>query len=353
MPKGQTVLKKSDITKLRVAHEDADRILILLHDHPDPDAMASALALRAVLGRNKQTVAIGHFGTDVSRPENVAMMDLLEIDMMRLTPGRVSDFDSVAMVDVQPPFFGDMFPRVDSVIDHHPKTGNYKAKFLKISVSEGATSTIMTGLLRGSGVEISERLATALLYGIKTDTFSLTRDADDEDVDAFTFLYKRANVGLLRKIEKAEIPSDELTVFGRSLSRHWIEGNVLFVDVGKVGREYMIPKLADFCMQAKDVDWVVSFGVLNDVYFVASLRNVGYVKSAGRVARNIFQMFGSPTGKIKSNGGSLIQGGGGGHRSAAKVVIPMCDIKRVVGGVSQKKIRQWIMKTVMDQTGGE
>lgn len=341
-------MSKSVVRKLRNAHEGADKILILLHDHPDPDAMASALALRAVLGRNKQTAAIGHFGADVSRPENVAMAELLEIDVAPLAARQVSGFDSIAMVDVQPPYFGDLFPYVDSVIDHHPKIGKYKAGFSKISPSEGATSTIMTGLLRASGIEISERLATALLYGIKTDTFSLARDADDEDVEAFTFLYKKANLGLLRKIEKAEIPSDELTVFGRSLARHRIVKNVLFINLGRVTNEYMIPKMADFCMQAKDVDWVVSFGVLNGVYFVASLRNVGYVKSAGRVARNIFQMFAPPGGRAKNGGAE--RGGGGGHRSAAKLVVPIKEIRKHLGGASQKTMSEWIMRTVLEHT---
>ena len=340
-------MSKSVVRKLKNAHEGADKILILLHDNPDPDAMASALALRAVLGRNKQTAAIGHFGASVARPENVAMAELLEIDLTPVTVRKVAGFDSIAMVDVQPPFFGDLFPRVDSVIDHHPRTGGYEAKFSRISPSEGATSTIMTGLLRASGIEISERLATALLYGIKTDTFSLTRDADDEDTEAFTFLYKKANLGLLRKIEKAEIPSDELTVFGRSLARHRICGNVLFINVGKVSREYLIPKMADFCMQAKDVEWVVSFGVLNDFYFVASFRNVGYVKSAGRVARRIFQMFAPPGGA--KNGGAA-RGGGGGHRSAGKLVVPMSDMKNRLGGVSQKALSEWITRTVIEHT---
>lgn len=345
-------MSKSVVRKLKDAHEGADRILILLHDHPDPDAMASALALRAVLGRNKQTATIGHFGADVSRPENVAMADLLEIDVTPLATEQVSDFDSIAMVDVQPPYFGDLFPRVDSVIDHHPKTGKYKAVFSRVSPSEGATSTIMTGLLRASEIEISERLATALLYGIKTDTFSLTRDADDDDVEAFTFLYKKANLGLLRKIEKAEIPSDELTVFGHSLARHRIRKNVLFINLGKVTREYMIPKMADFCMQAKDVEWVVSFGILNDVYFIASLRNVGYVKSAGKVARSIFQTFGPPGGgNIRKQNGEAVRGGGGGHRSAAKVVIPMKDMKKHLGGISQAKISKWISDTVIERIG--
>lgn len=342
-------MSKSQVAKLRKVHEGADKIMILLHDHPDPDAMASALALRTLLGRNKQTATIGHFGTTVSRPENVAMMDLLEIDVAPVTLRKASKFDSIAMVDVQPSFFGDVFPKVTSVIDHHPEVKNYKADFVKISANEGATSTIMTGLLRASGMEISERLATALLYGIKTDTFSLARDVGDDDIEAFTFLYQKANLGLLRKIEKAEIPSDQLKVFGKSLARHRVEDGVLFVNLGRVNHEYMIPKMADFCMQAKDTEWVASFGILRDSYFVLSLRNVGYVKSAGRVARRLFHMFGRGSG---TNGkvlhGRMEQGGGGGHRSAAKVVVSMSEFRKLLGGVSQKSIEKWVMRTVID-----
>ncbi|MGI9558073.1 MAG: DHH family phosphoesterase [Thermodesulfobacteriota bacterium] len=340
-------MSKSLVKKLRKAHEGKDRILILLHDHPDPDAMASALALRAVLGRNKQTATIGHFGATVSRPENVAMMELLEIDITPLTVDRVSEFDSVAMVDVQPPFFRGALTKVDSVIDHHPEVGSYEAVFSKISVSEGATSTIMTALLRASDVEISERLATALLYGIKTDTFSLARDADDEDVEAFTFLYKKANLGLLKKIEKAEMPSEELTIFGNSLARHWVKRKVIFVNLGKVEREYMIPKMADFCMQAKDSEWVVSFGILRDSHFVMSLRNVGYVKSAGKVARDIFHIFASDGGSGRVLHERLKQGGGGGHRSAAKVVLPVRGVSEMLGGrMSREKLEKWVTKIV-------
>ncbi|QMU56481.1 MAG: hypothetical protein GKS04_04975 [Candidatus Mycalebacterium zealandia] len=342
-------MSKSGVAKLKKVHEGADKILILLHDHPDPDAMASALALRTLLGRNRQTATIGHFGTTVSRPENVAMMDMLEIDVVSVTLRQAKNFDSVAMVDVQPSFFGDILPKVDSVIDHHPEVENYKASFVRISADEGATSTIMTGLLRASGMEISERLATALLYGIKTDTFSLARDAGDDDIEAFTFLYQKANLGLLRKIEKAEIPSDQLKVFGKSLARHRVKDGVLFVNLGKVNHEYMIPKMADFCMQVKDTEWVASFGILRDSYFLLSLRNVGYVKSAGRVARHLFHMFGSENGKNgKVLREQMKQGGGGGHSSAAKVVVPVREFKKLLGGISQKSIEKWVVETVIE-----
>lgn len=320
------------VEELRRVHSNTKRLLILLHDHPDPDSIASALALRTLLKRNKQTTVIGHLGEKISRPENVAMIEQLDIDLTELKRDDLKDFDSIAMVDVQPPFFGDPPIEVDSVIDHHPQVSNYNSKFLEISSEEGATSTIMTSFLRAAQVEISERLSTALLYGIKTDTVTLIRDANREDIEAFTFLYTQANLGLLRKIERAEIPSDEVRCFGQALADHWIEDNIFFVNVGRVKREYLIPKMADFGMQVKGIEWSIAFGILGKSHLVISVRNVGYVKSAGRLVRELFRDIGSA----------------GGHRSAAKAVIPLRKIRNFLGNGSQATIKEWLTKVISE-----
>jgi hypothetical protein len=113
------------ITRLKVQQyqrffADADRVLILLHNDPDPDALASGLALRNVLRRTKQTAVIAAL-QGVTRPENQRMMSLLDIHVEIITPAQVADFDRVAMVDVQPHYFGGAIDRVDLVIDHHPQ----------------------------------------------------------------------------------------------------------------------------------------------------------------------------------------------------------------------------------------
>jgi nanoRNase/pAp phosphatase (c-di-AMP/oligoRNAs hydrolase) len=318
------------VGQLRKTHIDAKKLLILVHDHPDPDSIASALALRVLLKRNRQTAIIGHFGEKISRPENVAMIDFLEIELENLKPENLSDFDSIAMVDVQPPFFGNILSeiKVGSVIDHHPQVANYDVNFSEIKTEEGATSTILTKYLRAAQVDISERLATALLYGIKTDTVSLNRDANPDDVEAFTYLYPNANLGLLRRIERAEIPPAEVKCFGQALADHWISNNVFFVNLGRVKREYLIPKMADLGIQVKGVEWSVAFGILGNSHLVISVRNVGYIKSAGRLVREIFQDLGSA----------------GGHRSAAKAVIPLSKMRKILGRATQIHIKKWVTK---------
>jgi len=314
------------VEELRAVHANAKKMLILLHDHPDPDSIASALALRTLLKRNKQTAIIGHLGEKISRPENVAMIELLDIDLQGLTYSKLKAYDSIALVDVQPPFFGDQLPEVDTVIDHHPLVGNYDAKFKEIRAEEGATSTILTKYLRSSQMVISERLATALLYGIKTDTITLNRDANPDDVEAFTFLYPLSNLPLLRRIERAEVPPEEMKSLGQALADHWIKDGIFFVNVGRVDREYLIPKMADFGIQVKGVEWSVAFGILGNSHLIVSVRNVGYVKSAGRLVRDLFKDIGSA----------------GGHRSAAKAVISLSKVRKTIGKGSQDQIKKWL-----------
>jgi hypothetical protein len=99
---------------------DADRVLILLHNEPDPDALAAGLALRNVLRRTRTTAIIGAL-QGVTRPENLRMADLLDIQVETLTPDDFASFDRIATVDVQPHYFGGLLPRVDLVVDHHPE----------------------------------------------------------------------------------------------------------------------------------------------------------------------------------------------------------------------------------------
>src|SRR3981081_4709137 len=134
---------------------DADRVLIMLHNDPDPDAMASGLALRNVLRRNKNTAIIGAI-QGVTRPENLRMVNLLDIHVEAITPESLKEYDRVAMVDGQPPYFGELIERVDLVIDHHPEQPGYTAVFKDIRPDYGSAPTILPEPLRAGGVHTHE-----------------------------------------------------------------------------------------------------------------------------------------------------------------------------------------------------
>ncbi len=306
----QIVLARStrQVEQIREHFADADSVLILLQDDPDPDAIASGLALRQVLGRNKQTAVIGSFGR-ITRPENIAMVKLLEIEVEEVTAERVGDFDRVALVDLQPSHIKAKLDKVDLIVDHHPLQNGNESQISDVRPGYGATSTILLEYLLSTAHRIGTRLATALLYGIKSDTFLLARETNEWDVEAFSYLYPLANQNLLRRIERPELPPAAVDALARALKTRKICDKVAFVNLGRVEREDLIPQIADFCLQFEGTDWSVVSGIFaSDL--VISVRNVGYVRAAGTVLKEAF--------------GGL--GAAGGHGSMAKAIIPLATL---------------------------
>src|ERR1700747_3179103 len=158
------VLTKQKIKELRALVGESDRIAVVLQDDPDPDAMSSAIALRALLNRNKQTTPIFAF-TPVTRPENLTMAHLLEIEVAPADTEELRGYDKIAMVDREPASFGSKPPGADIVIDHPPGYQLGVSPFEDVRVGYGATATIMTEYLVTADERISERLAAAPLCG--------------------------------------------------------------------------------------------------------------------------------------------------------------------------------------------
>jgi nanoRNase/pAp phosphatase (c-di-AMP/oligoRNAs hydrolase) len=298
------------VEEVRAHFEDAESVAILLQDDPDPDAISSGLALRQVLGRNKGSAPLVSYG-QVTRPENIAMVKLLEIEIERATESSLKEFDRIAVVDLQPPHLMHPPDSVDLVIDHHPEQFNYKSHIKDIRPRYGATASILLEYLVCSGSNIGTRIATAMLYGIKTDTFMLTREVNEWDVEAFSRLYPFANQNLLRRIERPELPPAAIDALGSALTNRRIIDKVAFVHLGRVERDDLIPQMADFSLSFEGIEWGFVTGVYESNYII-SVRNVGYVRGAGRVLRGAF-------GDIGSSGG---------HGSMAKAIIPLSEFVR-------------------------
>jgi nanoRNase/pAp phosphatase (c-di-AMP/oligoRNAs hydrolase) len=313
-------LTRARVQQYQRYFSDADRVLILLHNDPDPDAMASGLALRNVLRRTKTTAIIGAI-QGVTRPENLRMINLLDIHVEAITHETVKEYDRLAMVDVQPHYFGGLIDRVDLVIDHHPEQPGYTAVFKDIRPDYGSTSTILTEHLRAVDVNISERTATAMLYAIKSDTLFFNRSTNRVDLEAFSYLYPLADAALIRKMEGAEITLERLDYVLRAFRDGTLTEQVFCAFLGALPREDFIPYVADFFLQLEDVKWTIVAGIVNDS-LVVSVRNLGYTKNAGEFVRRFFSDIGSA----------------GGHRAMAKAVVPMRALREKFGDLPGEMI---------------
>ena len=323
------------LTRLKVQQyqrffADADHVVIVLHNDPDPDAMASGLALRNVLRRTKQTAVLAAL-QGVTRPENERMMNLLDIQVEILSPEQVGNFDRIAMVDVQPHAFRGVIDRVDLVIDHHPEQPGYTAVYKDIRADYGSTSTILTEHLRAIDVNISERTATAMLYAIKSDTLFFNRQANRVDIEAFSYLYPLADATLIRKMEGAEITMDRLEYVLKAKQHGRLEEQVFCAFLGTSPREDFIPYVADFYLQLENVRWTIVAGIVNDS-LVMSVRNLGYSRNAGEFVRKYFNDIGSA----------------GGHRSMAKAVVPLGAFRDKFGNLQAEEFTDKVLALALE-----
>jgi nanoRNase/pAp phosphatase (c-di-AMP/oligoRNAs hydrolase) len=319
------------LTRLRVQQyqryfSDAERVLILLHNDPDPDALASGMALRNLLRRTRQTAILGCV-QGITRPENQRMVKLLDIHLETVTPADIDGFDRVAMVDVQPHYFPGLVDRCDLVIDHHPEQPGYNAVFKDIRPDYGSTSTILTEHLRAVDVNISERTATAMLYAIKSDTLFFNRQANRVDLEAFSYLYPLADAALIRKMEGADITMERLEYVLKAKQNGRMEEQVFCAFLGTSPREDFIPYVADFYLQLENVRWTIVAGIVNDS-LIMSVRNLGYSRNAGEFVRRFFADIGSA----------------GGHRSMAKAVVPMRAFREKFGEISADQFAERILE---------
>src|SRR5262245_6181786 len=260
-PALQRATTRARVDRLRAHFEPAERVLILIQDDPDPDAIASALALRVLLGRNKTAAPIATFGT-ITRPENRAMTRILEIDVEPIKLRALEEYDMVAMVDAQPSFFEEALGDVDLVVDHHPEEAPVRAVLKDVRPGYGATATILTEYLRAIDARVTQRLATALLYGIKADTQHLERGATRADLDAFAFVHALANHSALRRIERPDLPNEALDVLARGIAGRHVQHGVVFSHLGSVAYPELVAQFADFFLQVEGAEWSVVSGTV-------------------------------------------------------------------------------------------
>ncbi len=293
------------VQELRLFARDTPVLPILVQWDPDPDGMASAAGIRALLHRTDDASPIVSLG-QVTRPENRRMAELLGIQVTQVTERELNTFRRLIAVDMQPQP-ATCRARL-AVIDHHPPPPGYTADFVDIRPDVGAVATMVTQYLRASGSGISVALATGLLYGIRTDTDVLRRGTSGQDVEAYVFLQELADEDLLRRIGRPSFPQEAVTAVGQALTGLRRENGIAVAYLGRLaaGTAHVLPNLADFCLLIEGVSWSAAGGLLGDELAVNVRRSGGSGggTGAGEVARSLAQE----------------PGLGGGHHAMARVV---------------------------------
>lgn len=283
-------------------------ILIVTHDHPDPDALAAAFALKhLILMKTGQDSTIA-FGGVIGRRENLAMVRELEIQALSINEVELTSFKAVCMVDTQPGTGNNSYPsdyRVDVVIDHHaPKELTQACRWVDVRPDYGASATILFEYLQAQEVKLATKLATTLFYAIKSETEDLGRDWNKSDRDAYLKLIPLCNNRILHDITRPKSSRAYFRYFEIGLRNAKLYGNTLFFQLFDIDHPEIVAEIADFLMRVEGVEIVMGLGCYRGEG-VLSLRSSQADIHAGALMQKIVTGLGTGGGHSMTAGGQV------------------------------------------------
>ena len=235
-------------------------LTILTHDHPDPDALASAWALAHLaqsLGKIRTRIV---YGGMIGRAENRMMAERLLVPARPLRKGELAGVPHLALVDTQPPFKNNRCPprRIpDLILDHHPRHVDTHSDIALIDEMVGATTTILVEALQVSGIRVPGRLATAIVYGIGSETQNLGREATLRDMAAYQAFWPKANMKTLWRISYPQRSEDHFRTLARGIRDSFVAGRVVGANLGVISTPDRVAQMADFLLTLDKMQWSI------------------------------------------------------------------------------------------------
>jgi len=321
--------RKAKALERLIKESFSEELLIVMHNDPDPDCIASAIAMQRISTHYEREGVITYSG-EIGHRENRAMVNLLDTTILKTDELEkpLGDYTLVALVDSAIPGSNNPLPRdfrPEIVIDHHDvSVDNIKCDFLDVRPDMGATSTIMYEYLNLLRVPITRSLASALLHGIMTDTADLTMRANKKDVEAVSELHSMADHDMLLKIKSPDMSNEAIEILGRAVEGKKIRGAYLVSNVGYVKDKESIPQAADLLVMLEGINTVLVFGVVGeDVVISGRNRDVGL--NMGQIMQKAFGKDGPAGGRVTSGAARIPLGLFKDLTSEKKVLIEMIE----------------------------
>ena len=307
---------------------ERDRWLVLTHDNPDPDALASAVALTRVLRGALGRRATAAYGGIIGRAENQEMVRILKLNVSHVRHLQLKKFDRFALVDTQPGTGNNQLPPgvlSDVVLDHHPKRLATRAvPYHDVRPQYGATATIAAEYLLASGLRVTANEATALVYAIRTETRDFGREASGPDKRIYDLLLPRVRKEPLARIQHPRLPLSYFAVLHRALERLSGVENLVVSHLGPVPQPDIVPEIADLLVRLAGKTWSLATGWHGDRLYL-SLRTTNPRADAGRSMHRLVRP----------------QGRGGGHGTMAGGWVPLApDVEKQLQRIQERLCRE-------------
>ncbi|MCO5188774.1 MAG: DHH family phosphoesterase [Anaerolineae bacterium] len=311
-------------------------VLILTHDNPDPDALASGKALATLLLAAWNIPSQLTYSGLIQRPENRAMLNVLTPEWQHsATLPAFDHFSAVALVDTQPGAGNNRLPAEYAphiVIDHHiPKRDMLReSAYVDVRPEIGATATLMDQYLDVVGIKPDSDLATALFYAVKTDTRGLSRGAATLDEIVYLKLLGQIDHSKLIQIEQAGLPQAYFRAFSRGLLTAQVYSRSVVADLGRMHIPDLAAEMADILIRLEGARAVLCLGT-HDRTLYLSIRTEPMGQDAGLLVQQVV----------------VPPGTAGGHGTMAGGQIPLAGLAS--GELTEQVIERFL--NVMKETG--
>ena len=292
--------------QLRAALGAHESLAVVTHDNPDPDAIASGIALAAIADSVGCAASVLYAGR-IAHHENRALVNLLDLDL-RVIDGHepVTTHDGLALVDHSRPGVNnqlDSSMTPDIVIDHHTASSAVEGGFVDLRSGVGATSTLLVEYLDEVGLSVAEPTATALLFGILSDTNDFTRGVSRPDFEAAAWLVPRADLARVERIESPSITASTLETVATAIQSRTVEDGLVLAWAGDVSRRTAIAQAADRLLGLETATTVVVVGVCEAVVHASARARGGF--DVSQLLRTAFDPVGSAGGHTDMAGAQV------------------------------------------------
>jgi len=288
---------------------DKKNILVTTHLHPDPDALASGVALSTLL-RHRLTgakVSLSIKG-QMAGGVNDAFVRYTDLKLVPWDDASLPSYDAIILVDVQPSFaFNPLPPEVlpTAVIDHHrSRNRRPKCSFCDIRTDVGASGSIIFSYFMELEVPIRPDLGATLLFGIESDLAGAAGTPGELDNIALATLTLVADARKLYQMRYVDLPQSYYISYASGLGNAIYYDNVLVSHVDAIGSLEQPAILADFLLRFDQVTYVMVTAV-HDAKLIISLRTSDPKVTASDLARRLLRRLGEGGGHKAKAGGYI------------------------------------------------
>lgn len=285
------------------------RVTLVSHVQPDPDSLGSMVGLSYLIETCLDLPTTLTIDGQIARAENRAMVSTLGIPLTPIEDVDWSDDNAVVMVDSQPKtgrhsFNGEV--DVWGVIDHHQTPGELAGiPFLDIRRAVGATCSLVTRYLVEQELDIPQRIATCLYYGIESELSGYPREASALDESALQLLFPLADKDVIAQIRNAPLPDAFFETLLHALQSSFIYDKLLISWINDLPNPELAAQVVDFLIRHEEIQWAVCAGVCDD-QLILSVRTNQSRAQAGEILRQVVARLGGKAGGHDRRAGGFI-----------------------------------------------